>query len=59
MVADTNLDGQTANLSLPLLNSALQSSSDFCNGYDMLFEDEADDEKKDERNGMGIEAFDE
>jgi len=25
----------------------------------MLFEDEADDEKKDERNGMGIEAFDE
>jgi hypothetical protein len=41
-----------------LLNSALHSSSDFCNGYDMLFEDVADDEKKDERNGI-IEALDE
>jgi hypothetical protein len=46
-------------LSLPLLNSALHSSSDFCKGYDMLSEVEADDEKKDDRNGMGIEALDE
>lgn len=58
-VVDPNLDGQRVHFSLPLLNSALHSSSDFCNGYDMLFEVEADEEKKDDKNGMGIEALDE